>query len=1119
MKKLITIISLFLLSTGFIYSQNINIKGFGELPVIKQGDNYLIKLGNLGEFAFQGNLETPELQTNVTIDQLSNFPGIKVLSQIGLTNILLHISPDGLYMNAEADTKSSLKKVCDLFHITTPYIELSAAIAPKSLALEGSLEFKDGPVEFFHVNETGTLVKFNSASIASTLEPGSAELGFTTNLLIKPTQYDPELDCTYAFSYDLITQTLSGSGSMMSRWENPLGTSTFLDPGTIVFSNAAVELGINMATLLPVNLGFAMEQGKLFTLDFGVVVSIDPVGKEVAFTGKRQKMNANDFTTFLREGFGLSVPNVLPDIYYIEEPLVLFSPNGGSVGEVEIEKGIVLKGLMHIGDAMQGPVDFKFDMENKLELHMDLNYDFRKFVMNEVRKVPVLAPVMNEILKTFQVRKLYVDLYADKDDMNLNGNAKCDFEVFGSSHHIEFKAALNPEAIAQQILEEIKKAAGPELAVIAEVVGQALNQSMDMASKAWGDASKFIGNASRHLTHTQSKCDNECVPYQARQMYAPILGGGNHAMQTFHDDVLPVIVNIIGENNDETKRLRAEYIKNDWNRLIQKIESDWDNIRNDRTYVSYYLSPSSATNGGHIYRRIIDEKRQGYENLKNQLWNHMMNAHMAENFTLIQNRWKATRIHIENGPVEATEIGAGAWSSNWIIEPTGADWVRIKNRWKGTYLVNNNGKLETTPINPGQENAIWQLEPAEENHVRIKNKKTGTYISVERGTLECSEIEPGWHSAMWSLNPSFPERAWNTYSHQAWAPGQTILVSENRLYSLVFQSDGNLVLYKYGVVPIWNSGTANKGISGLRFEKAGFLVLHKGSTSIWSSRSSNKGGEALYLQNDGNLVIHAPGAIVIWETATNRNPYPDKVSSVANWAPGSIVLMSANKNYRLQFQQDGNLMLLKYDEIELWSSGSYGRGADRLSLQADGNLVVYSPAGPQWDAGCYNRGGKHLILQDDGNLVIYTDNAHPVWATNTVDNNPVLSYNPRTVTYDKNKGCGTIYKYGMEQITHCGWSKNWHTVLMIGCIGNSTAENKLFFYDQGAGTGAIYKIDNNGNMSLLRDHTGWGKDWAKITWEAHDGCNGLIKFELANGYWEKYSCDTNGNITLQSKKQ
>jgi len=781
---------------------------------------------------------------------------------------------DGLTLQAQAETKNSLKKICDLFRITAPYIELNAAVAPKSLELEGNLEFKDGPVEFFKIDKTGTVVKFNSASIETTLEPGSAELGFKTNLFIKPTKTDPDLDCTYAFSYDILSQKLTGAGSMMSEWTNPLGSSAFLKPESIIFSNAAIQLGINIATLMPVDLGFAMEKGKIFTLDFNVLVSINPEDKSIAFKGQRERMNPNDFFTFIREGFGLNIPNVLPDIYYIDKPYVLFSPEGASVGEVEIDKGIALDGLVKIGDAIEGPMHFYFDMENQFNLHMDLDYNYRKFVMNEVRKIKPLAPIVNEVLKTLQIRKMYVDLNASKSDLNFQGKTKIDFEVFGKPHHIEFGATLDPKKIAQQLVGTIRNSAGPQISAITNKVGNALNRSKSVAAKAWGEASKFIGNAAKHTLHRQGRCDNECVPAQARKLYNPILNGGNEALQGFYNDVIDVVAQIEGENNAETVRLRTDYIGSQWREITSRINQDWENIRKDRTYVSFYLSPSSATNGGNIYRDIIDKKRSEYNTMKNKLWNDLMNARLYQNdIVCLTNRWKNTSINIERGPVELTNISNGAWSGHWIFEPvSGTNSVRIKSRWKGTYLnVENDSLVGVT--NDYLPTSVWEVEKVPgTNFAKLKNKKYGTYLNNETGALKCSKILPGWHSAQWNTDILYQPKSWNANAQKDWVPGQTILVSENRRYSLIFQADGNLVLMEYGIKPLWDSASAVRGASRFSFQKDGNLVIYNSNNAaIWASGSENKNGEALYLQDDGNMVLHAPGAIVIWDTATHQN--------------------------------------------------------------------------------------------------------------------------------------------------------------------------------------------------------------------------------------------------------
>jgi hypothetical protein len=323
----------------------------------------------------------------------------------------------------------------------------------------------------------------------------------------------------------------------------------------------------------------------------------------------------------------------------------------------------------------------------------------------------------------------------------------------------------------------------------------------------------------------------------------------------------------------------------------------------------------------------------------------------------------------------------------WLIIPSNdGSYVKIQNRWKKNYLSIDNNQLVVKELYKDENSAHWIVEEVTgSDFVRLKNKETGAYLNVESGKLECSKVGDGAHSGHWNIDNVYKSKAWNTNEEPNWIPGNDVLVSNNGIYRLVFQPDGNLVLYKYSVIELWSSGTANKGAKGLRIQKDGNIVIFNDKAAIWAANCHGKGGEALSLEDDGNLVMHAPGAKVIWETGTNRNPYPAKVCTPTEWKPGTIVLQSANRDYHLQFQEDGNLMLLKYGEIELWSSGSYGKGANAFKFQADGNLVISNSGGSIWSPNCYNKGGECLYLQDDGNLVNYAPGSNAIWSTNTAN--------------------------------------------------------------------------------------------------------------------------------------
>jgi hypothetical protein len=85
---------------------------------------------------------------------------------------------------------------------------------------------------------------------------------------------------------------------------------------------------------------------------------------------------------------------------------------------------------------------------------------------------------------------------------------------------------------------------------------------------------------------------------------------------------------------------------------------------------------------------------------------------------------------------------------------------------------------------------------------------------------------------------------------------------------------------------------------------------------------------------------------------------------------------------KLEFQDDGNLVVYDCNRKARWSSRSVSSGV-RAFFQSDGNLVVYDAGGrPIWNSGTHGR-GKSLIFQSDRNFVIYDGNGRPVWNANT----------------------------------------------------------------------------------------------------------------------------------------
>ena len=99
-------------------------------------------------------------------------------------------------------------------------------------------------------------------------------------------------------------------------------------------------------------------------------------------------------------------------------------------------------------------------------------------------------------------------------------------------------------------------------------------------------------------------------------------------------------------------------------------------------------------------------------------------------------------------------------------------------------------------------------------------------------------------------------------------------------------------------------------------------------------------------------------------------------------------LTSRNGAYTLTLQDDGNLVLYGAGQA-VWATGTNGQNAERLEVQKDGNCVLYTPDKPIWHTDTKGAKDVRVLLQDDRNLVLYGFDG-PAWASNTqTDEAPV----------------------------------------------------------------------------------------------------------------------------------
>ena len=132
------------------------------------------------------------------------------------------------------------------------------------------------------------------------------------------------------------------------------------------------------------------------------------------------------------------------------------------------------------------------------------------------------------------------------------------------------------------------------------------------------------------------------------------------------------------------------------------------------------------------------------------------------------------------------------------------------------------------------------------------------------------------------------------------------------------------------------------------------------------------------------IACHAP------EGAGYRTTYTlDKADNPTNLtsqnyffgiAAGSGI-WSADGRFYLTMQTDGNFVLWGPSGV-LWATGTNGTGAAAAYFQQDGNLVLYSGSGAVWASATHSY-CANLAVQNDGNVVIYSATGAVVWQTGT----------------------------------------------------------------------------------------------------------------------------------------
>ncbi|GAA1968070.1 hypothetical protein GCM10009738_50500 [Kitasatospora viridis] len=155
----------------------------------------------------------------------------------------------------------------------------------------------------------------------------------------------------------------------------------------------------------------------------------------------------------------------------------------------------------------------------------------------------------------------------------------------------------------------------------------------------------------------------------------------------------------------------------------------------------------------------------------------------------------------------------------------------------------------------------------------------------------------------------------------------------------------------------------------------------------------------------------------------------------------------------------------------IWHTNTQGNSGAYAVMQRDGNLVVYTAAGPPlWGSGTNGQPGNSLTVQDDGNVVVRQASGTPVWHTATYARSATM-----------NAGGG---------LSSGTWTQGALTRLVMNPNGNlamyRTRDGALIWQTgTGSANGAYLTMQTDGNLVAYQQGGGpstGGAIWNTATW-------------------------------------
>jgi hypothetical protein len=168
----------------------------------------------------------------------------------------------------------------------------------------------------------------------------------------------------------------------------------------------------------------------------------------------------------------------------------------------------------------------------------------------------------------------------------------------------------------------------------------------------------------------------------------------------------------------------------------------------------------------------------------------------------------------------------------------------------------------------------------------------------------------------------------------------------------------------------------------LEMQNDGNLVEYGNGRALWSTKTAGNPGAYLSMQTDGNAVVYSAKHKALWNSHTVEKN--DTNGSFGVEPDGSVNTLASNGSVLWTNGSPGVNVMTSPSSMGA-SEGWYlhvGLGTE-LTLQADGNLVVYVSGKALWSTRTAGNKYDYFVMQNDGNLVIYTASGKAIWESHT----------------------------------------------------------------------------------------------------------------------------------------